>query len=105
VKTLSKVAEERGVKIIYGCQITDIDETRPAVHFEDGSSIEADLIVGADSKISSRPEVSQFITLICVSRNPLYHTRCHPERQVSQKDQAFDLVQHRSALRSNQSRS
>jgi 2-polyprenyl-6-methoxyphenol hydroxylase-like FAD-dependent oxidoreductase len=58
VKALSEVAEGRGVKIIYGCQITDVDEACPAVHFEDGSVMEADLIVGADGKISSRPEVS-----------------------------------------------
>lgn len=53
MKTLSEVADERGVKVIYGCQITDIDESHPAVHFEDGSVMEADLIVGADGKISS----------------------------------------------------
>ena len=40
-----------------------------------------------------------------MSRNPLYRTRCDPERQVSQKDQALNLVQHRPALRSNQPRS
>lgn len=41
MKTLSGVAEERGVKIIHGCQITDTDEARPAVHFEDRSVVEA----------------------------------------------------------------
>jgi 2-polyprenyl-6-methoxyphenol hydroxylase-like FAD-dependent oxidoreductase len=78
VKMLYEVIEEPGVKIIYGCHITDIDELRPAVHFEDRIVMEADLIVGADSNIPRRSEAFQFSTLTCVSRNSLFCTRCHP---------------------------
>lgn len=47
-KILYDQAGKRGVEIIFGRPISGVNEQRPAVLFEDGSSTEGDLIVGAD---------------------------------------------------------
>src|SRR5271156_4867561 len=39
-----------GVEIIFGKAVTGVSEQQPAVLFADGSSMEADIVIGADGK-------------------------------------------------------
>jgi 2-polyprenyl-6-methoxyphenol hydroxylase-like FAD-dependent oxidoreductase len=41
-------AAKRGVEILLGRLVRAVDESRPAVMFEDGSNVEADLVIGGD---------------------------------------------------------
>jgi salicylate hydroxylase len=52
-ETLAKVAEERGVRILYGKAVAGVDLEGPSVRLRDGEVLEADLIIGADGKFSS----------------------------------------------------
>jgi 2-polyprenyl-6-methoxyphenol hydroxylase-like FAD-dependent oxidoreductase len=47
-------AIKSGVEVIFGKVTTGVNEQLPAVLFEDGSSMEGDLIVGADGMILPR---------------------------------------------------
>jgi 2-polyprenyl-6-methoxyphenol hydroxylase-like FAD-dependent oxidoreductase len=47
-KILYDHAIKSGVEVIFGRPISGMNELRPAILFEDGSSMESDLIVGAD---------------------------------------------------------
>jgi 2-polyprenyl-6-methoxyphenol hydroxylase-like FAD-dependent oxidoreductase len=39
-----------GVEIVFGKAVTGVSEQQPAVLFADGSSVEADIVIGADGK-------------------------------------------------------
>jgi 2-polyprenyl-6-methoxyphenol hydroxylase-like FAD-dependent oxidoreductase len=56
-----------GVEIIFGKFVTGVKEQPPAVLFADGSSIEADIVIGADGK---QPKLSA-PRIITTSRYPL----------------------------------
>jgi hypothetical protein len=47
-------AIKSGVVISFGRPISGLNEQRPAVLFEDGSSMEGDLIVGADGRYPTK---------------------------------------------------
>ena len=47
-KVFYDAAAKLGVEIHLGKAVRSVDESRSAVVFEDGSSTEADLIIGAD---------------------------------------------------------
>ena len=52
-KALAKRAEELGVRLSFGCRITSVDFTEPAIVFENGHMERGDLVVAADGLWSS----------------------------------------------------
>lgn len=52
LKALLKEAKELGVEMQLGSVVKDIDFTKPSILLEDGRTLEADLIVGADGERS-----------------------------------------------------
>jgi 2-polyprenyl-6-methoxyphenol hydroxylase-like FAD-dependent oxidoreductase len=49
-KIFYECAVMSGVKVIFGKAVTGVKEQQPAVLFADGSSVEADVVIGADGK-------------------------------------------------------
>ena len=92
-KTLAQVAEERGVKLLFGKQVVGIDLEKPAVRLKDDDLLEADLIVGADGT-SADTLFSKKIGLTVDTRNSLSHPRRCGRWHTCQDHQPLQCLQH-----------
>lgn len=49
-ETLVEFAQELGVDILFNHKVKSVDQSVPAIMLEDGTQLEADLVVGADGE-------------------------------------------------------
>ena len=78
-KILYDQAIESGVQIISRMPVIGVNEQRPAVLFEDGSKMEADLIVGADGTDHINHRGRPRLLTLC--RYPLADSACALSRR------------------------